>query len=71
MEQQHYRPDTIGRGVSAGDAVYIPSNKKHGIKSLGDDVLEYLTANSPVFGEKYENALWPADPGSQNGVRRA
>ena len=39
--------------VSAGDAVYIPSNKKHGIKNLGDDVLEYLTANSPVFNEQY------------------
>ncbi len=49
------------REVSAGDAVYIPSNKKHGIKNLGDDVLEYLTANSPVFSEQYENNLWPAD----------
>jgi quercetin dioxygenase-like cupin family protein len=47
--------------VSAGDAVYIPSNKKHGIKNLGEDFLEYLTANSPVFSEQYENALWPSD----------
>jgi mannose-6-phosphate isomerase-like protein (cupin superfamily) len=51
------------REVSAGDAVYIPSNKKHGIKNIGDEVLEYLTANSPVFTREYENALWPADPG--------
>ena len=50
------------REVYAGDAVDIPSNKKHGIKNLGDDVLEYLTANSPMFGEKYESTLWPADP---------
>jgi mannose-6-phosphate isomerase-like protein (cupin superfamily) len=50
------------REVSAGDAVYIPSNKKHGIKNMGDNVLEYLTANSPVFSEQYENSLWPADP---------
>jgi mannose-6-phosphate isomerase-like protein (cupin superfamily) len=50
------------RGVSAGDAVYIPSNKKHGIKNIGDEVLEYLTANSPVFTREYENVLWPADP---------
>jgi len=50
------------RQVSAGDAVYIPSNKKHGIKNIGDGVLEYLTANSPVFTREYENALWPADP---------
>jgi quercetin dioxygenase-like cupin family protein len=28
--------------VSTGDAVCIPSNRKHGIKNLGDDVLEYL-----------------------------
>jgi quercetin dioxygenase-like cupin family protein len=48
--------------VSAGDAVFIPSNKKHGIKNVGTDVLEYLTANSPVFGEQYENILWSADP---------
>jgi len=48
--------------VCAGDAVYIPSNKKHGIKNLGDDVLEYLTANSPMFDEHYENNLWPSDP---------
>jgi len=48
--------------VHAGDAVYIPSNKKHGIKNLGDGVLEYLTANSPMFEEQYESNLWPADP---------
>ncbi len=50
------------RDVHAGDAVYIPSNMKHGIKNLGDDVLEYLTVNSPMFVEQYENNLWPADP---------
>jgi quercetin dioxygenase-like cupin family protein len=48
--------------VIAGDAVYIPSNLKHGIKNIGDDVLEYLTANAPVFSEQYENSLWPASP---------
>jgi quercetin dioxygenase-like cupin family protein len=48
--------------VHAGDAVYIPSNKNHGIKNLGDGVLEYLTANSPKFEEQYERKLWPADP---------
>jgi mannose-6-phosphate isomerase-like protein (cupin superfamily) len=47
--------------VSAGDAIYIPSNKKHGIKNIGDEVLEYLTANSPVFAKEYEDALWPGD----------
>lgn len=47
--------------VRAGDAVHIPSNKKHGLKNLGDDVLEYLTANSPMFGAPYENKLWLAD----------
>lgn len=50
------------REVVAGDAVYIPSNLKHGIKNIGDDVLEYLTANAPVFSEQYENALWPTAP---------
>jgi mannose-6-phosphate isomerase-like protein (cupin superfamily) len=50
------------RQVSSGDAVYIPSNKKHGIKNIGDEVLEYLTANSPVFAKEYEDSLWPGDP---------
>ncbi len=48
--------------VHAGDAVHIPSNKKHGIKNLGNGVLEYLTVNSPMFEEQYESNLWPADP---------
>ncbi len=50
------------REVTAGMAVYIPSNKRHGIQNTGDDVLEYLTANSPPFSEDYENSLWPARP---------
>jgi mannose-6-phosphate isomerase-like protein (cupin superfamily) len=50
------------REVSAGDAVYIPSNKRHGIRNIGDDILEYLTANSPVFGRAYEDDHWPVDP---------
>ena len=48
--------------VVTGDAIFIPSNLKHGIKNMGDDVLEYLTANAPVFSEQYENTLWPAAP---------
>lgn len=50
------------RDVSAGDAVCIPADKMHGIKNTGEDVLEYLTANSPAFSETYESTLWPADP---------
>jgi mannose-6-phosphate isomerase-like protein (cupin superfamily) len=49
------------RQVTSGDAVYIPSNYAHGIRNIGDDVLEYLTANSPAFGRKHEDALWPSD----------
>ncbi len=52
--------------VTAGDAVYIPSNLKHGIKNIGDDVLEYLTANAPVFSEQYEGNLWPTAPSNPN-----
>jgi len=55
------------KGVAAGDAVYIPSNLKHGIKNIGDDMLEYLTANTPVFSEQYENTLWPTAPAQSNG----
>jgi len=50
------------REVTSGDAIYIPSNKKHGIKNIGDTALEYLTANSPVFTKDYENTFWPSDP---------
>jgi mannose-6-phosphate isomerase-like protein (cupin superfamily) len=45
--------------VEPGDAIYIPSNKKHGIKNIGADILEYLTANTPAFDESYEQKLWP------------
>ncbi|MFC1862840.1 cupin domain-containing protein [Thermodesulfobacteriota bacterium] len=50
------------REVNVGDAVYIPSNLKHGIKNIGDDVLEYLTANAPVFSDQYEVRFWPSTP---------
>ena len=50
------------RDVFAGDAIYIPSNLNHGIKNTGDDVLEYLTANTPVFSDQYEKTLWPSAP---------
>lgn len=48
--------------VGAGDAIHIPSNRKHGIRNIGGETLEYLTANSPAFDENYENRLWPAGP---------
>jgi medium-chain acyl-[acyl-carrier-protein] hydrolase len=50
--------------MKAGDAVYIPSNKQHGIKNIGTKDLEYLTVNSPIFDVDYENKLWPAEPKS-------
>lgn len=50
------------REIFSGDAVYIPSNLNHGIKNIGDDVLEYLTANSPAFDDQYETTLWPSAP---------
>jgi len=50
------------REVTEGDAIFIPSNKKHGIKNTSSVVLEYLTANSPAFNKGYEDRLWPADP---------
>lgn len=54
--------DGESKEVTAGDAIYIPSSLKHGIKNVGNEVLEYLTANAPVFSEKYENTLWPSVP---------
>ena len=50
--------------VEPGDAVYIPSNKEHGIKNVGKEVLEYLTANAPTFDPDYESKFWPNRPQS-------
>lgn len=50
------------REVIVGDAVFIPSNFKHGIKNIGAEVLEYLTANAPVFSDQYESTLWSSAP---------
>jgi mannose-6-phosphate isomerase-like protein (cupin superfamily) len=49
------------REVLAGDAVYIPPNAKHGIRNLGNELLEYLTANAPLFSKEYEDAHWQSD----------
>ncbi len=46
--------------VHPGDAIHIPSNEMHGIRNIGDEVLEYLTANTPAFNPDYESKLWPA-----------
>ena len=43
--------------VEEGDAVFIPSNSKHGIKNIGNNRLAYLTANQ-AFGEQREKELW-------------
>ena len=48
--------------VNEGDAIFIPSNKNHGIINIGNQPLEYLTVNSPPFNEDYENKLWPKKP---------
>lgn len=48
--------------VGEGDAIYVPSNLNHGIKNIGQVDLEYLTANTPSFGEIYEKRLWPTQP---------
>lgn len=48
--------------VKAGDAIFIPSDSKHGIKNLGNEILEYITANAPHFSKEYEGALWPSTP---------
>ena len=48
--------------VEPGDAIYIPSNKTHGIKNIGNEVLEYLTANTPAFDSDYESRLWSHKP---------
>ena len=48
------------REVTSGDAIYIPQNKRHGIRNIGALPLEYLTANSPAFTKDYEDKFWPS-----------
>ncbi len=50
--------DNVSEGVTAGDAVFIPSNAVHGIKNTGQHTLIYITANR-AFGERREKELWP------------
>jgi mannose-6-phosphate isomerase-like protein (cupin superfamily) len=51
--------------VAAGDAIFIPSNLRHGIRNIGNEVLEYITANAPAFTKEYEKTLWPSYPGKK------
>ena len=52
--------DDQTKEVEEGDAVFIPSNSKHGIKNIGNNRLTYLTANQ-AFGKQRENELWPEE----------
>jgi mannose-6-phosphate isomerase-like protein (cupin superfamily) len=54
--------DNESQEVKKGDAIFIPSNSTHGIRNLGNEVLEYITANAPLFSKEYEAALWPSAP---------
>jgi mannose-6-phosphate isomerase-like protein (cupin superfamily) len=56
------------REVAPGDAVYIPPDSSHGIRNIGDETLEYLTANAPPFDRKYEDKLWPSEPQDKGGA---
>jgi len=52
--------DDQTKEIKEGDAVFIPSNSKLGIKNIGNNKLTYLTANQ-AFGERRENELWPKE----------
>jgi mannose-6-phosphate isomerase-like protein (cupin superfamily) len=52
--------DDMSKEVSEGDAVFIPSNSKHGIKNIGKTNLTYLTANQ-AFGQQREKEIWPEE----------
>ena len=52
--------DDQSKEVSAGDAVFIPSNSTHGIKNIGKIKLTYLTANQ-AFGIQRESDIWPEE----------
>ena len=50
--------DGENRAVKEGEAIFVPSGSKHGIKNIGDDTLTYLTANK-AFGKQREGEIWP------------
>lgn len=45
--------------VKTGDTIFIPSNSVHSLVNNNTTALKYLSAGSPVFGEKSEKELWP------------
>ncbi len=45
--------------VGAGETIFIPSNKVHGLINNGTTTLKYFSAGSPVFGSENEQILWP------------
>ena len=45
--------------VYPGDAVFIPSNSKHGLINKGEGILSYLSAASPSFSMEQCEKLWP------------
>ncbi|MBT8338441.1 MAG: cupin domain-containing protein [Desulfatitalea sp.] len=53
--------DEQRKEVKEGDAIFIPSNSKHGIINIAEQVLTYLTANK-AFGKKREAEIWPDKP---------
>ena len=48
--------------VKSGDTIFIPSNYPHGLINTGTNILRYISAGSPVFGEKKEKQYWPLMP---------
>ena len=50
------------RSVEAGDCIFFPSFAEHGLKSIGDSVLRYLSAASPSFTMEQCNEWWPLEP---------
>jgi len=48
--------------VATGDTIFIPSNSPHGLRNIGNKVLRYVSAGSPVFGKEMERVLWPQIP---------
>jgi mannose-6-phosphate isomerase-like protein (cupin superfamily) len=45
--------------VGPGDCIFIPSNKQHGLKNIGNKVLRYFSAASPSWNSQDLMELWP------------
>jgi mannose-6-phosphate isomerase-like protein (cupin superfamily) len=56
------------REVTAGECVFVPSARPHGLVNRGAGVLRYLSASAPAFTRAELEAWWPLASEDQERV---